>query len=92
MIVSKKYGFIFLKTRKTAGTSIEIALSRATARDDIITRISADDEILRQKWGGVVPRTTRTRSVARLSSAMCEQGGFVSSSVARCGVPAIDSQ
>lgn len=55
MIVSKKYGFIFLKIRKTAGTSIEIALSRATARDDVITPISADDEILRQKWGAWSP-------------------------------------
>ncbi|MEL6382956.1 MAG: chondroitin 4-O-sulfotransferase, partial [Cyanobacteria bacterium J06626_18] len=28
MIISHEYKFIFLKTRKTAGTSIEIALSK----------------------------------------------------------------
>jgi hypothetical protein len=37
MIVSHKYKFIFLKTKKTAGTSIEISLSRYCDEDDIIT-------------------------------------------------------
>jgi len=49
MILSHKYQFIFLKTKKTAGTSIELALSQICGPDDIITPITAEDEKLR--WG-----------------------------------------
>jgi hypothetical protein len=49
MIISHKHRFIFLKTRKTAGTSIEIALSRFCGDEDIITPISRPDERLRQE-------------------------------------------
>lgn len=41
-----------MKTSKTAGTSIEIALSRFCGPNDIITPISAEDEALRQAVGG----------------------------------------
>ncbi|HKK15546.1 MAG TPA: sulfotransferase family 2 domain-containing protein [Gammaproteobacteria bacterium] len=51
MIVCHKYRFIFLKTNKTAGTSIEIALSRFCGPDDIITPISPADEMTRQNLG-----------------------------------------
>ncbi len=37
MVVSHKHGFIFLKTRKTAGTSIEVALSKIADDDAIVT-------------------------------------------------------
>ena len=37
MIVSHKYKFIFIKTRKTAGTSIEYNLSKYLGKEDIIT-------------------------------------------------------
>lgn len=37
MIVSHKHRFIFFKTRKTAGTSLQIALSEFCGEDDIIT-------------------------------------------------------
>ncbi len=51
MIVSHKHRFIFLKTHKTAGTSVEIALSRYCGRRDILTPISPEDEQLRSELG-----------------------------------------
>lgn len=52
MIVPHKYQFIFLKTSKTAGTSIEIALSRICDKGDIITAVSDEDEKIRNELGG----------------------------------------
>jgi len=43
--------FIFLKPRKVAGTSFEIALSHFASTNSIITPISAEDEITRNKLG-----------------------------------------
>lgn len=51
MIVSHKHKFIFFKTRKTAGTSIEIALSKFCGEQDIITPITDEDEKLRESLG-----------------------------------------
>ncbi len=51
MIVSHRYKFIFIKTGKTAGTSVEIALSRFCGPDDIITPVSPDDERTRVDLG-----------------------------------------
>lgn len=47
MICSHDWRFIFLKTRKTAGTSVEIALSRFMGPLDIITPLMPTDEALR---------------------------------------------
>lgn len=51
MILSYKYRFIFLKNPKTAGTSVEIALSKFCGPDDIITPIDNPDEELRRSLG-----------------------------------------
>ena len=56
MIASHARRFVFIKTRKTAGTSLEIALSRHCGPDDIVTRISPEDEVLRAAAGGVGPQ------------------------------------
>lgn len=58
MIISYKYKFIFIKTNKTAGTSIEIALSKFCNHTDVITAISLDDEELRKKLGYRGPQNT----------------------------------
>ncbi|MDP7977608.1 sulfotransferase family 2 domain-containing protein [Bacillus sp. WLY-B-L8] len=51
MIISHEHKFIFLKTKKTAGTSIEISLSRYCGDKDIITPISPADEKIRAEFG-----------------------------------------
>ncbi|MDQ4052780.1 MAG: sulfotransferase family protein [Actinomycetota bacterium] len=52
MIVSHQHRFVFMKTLKTAGTSVEIELSRVCGPDDIITPLPDEDEALRRKRGG----------------------------------------
>jgi hypothetical protein len=47
MIVSHEHKFIFLKTKKTAGTSIELALSQLCGASDIIPPVTPSDEVLR---------------------------------------------
>ncbi|GAA1930888.1 hypothetical protein [Nocardioides hwasunensis] len=60
MIASHAHRFVFVKTRKTAGTSLEIALSRHCGPTDIVTRISPEDETLRAAAGGVGPQNDDT--------------------------------
>jgi hypothetical protein len=60
MIISHEHKFIFLKTRKTAGTSIELALSQLCGPDDIITPISPNDEPFRATGRG--PQNWRMHS------------------------------
>ena len=51
MIISHKHRFIFIKNRKTASTSVEIALSGICGAQDVITPISPQDEEVRQRLG-----------------------------------------
>lgn len=59
MIVSHEHRFIFLKTAKTAGTSIEIALSGFCGPRDVITEIEDSDETIRRGLGLRGPQNFR---------------------------------
>ena len=56
MIISHKHKFIFIKTFKVSGTSMEIALSRYIGNEDILTPLNLEDEIKRYKKTGVLPQ------------------------------------
>jgi hypothetical protein len=56
MLVMHDVGPIFVRTRKTAGTSVEIALSRHASQRDIITSLSPRDEALRAREAGGAPQ------------------------------------
>lgn len=51
MIISHQHKFIFIKTMKTAGTSLEIALSEFCGPDDVITPITSVNESYRKELG-----------------------------------------
>lgn len=64
MILSHSHRFIFLKTRKTAGTSFEIALSKYVTPDDVVTPIAPDDEAIRSSLGHAGPQNYRAETDA----------------------------
>ncbi|MFM2281981.1 MAG: hypothetical protein RLZZ444_4212 [Pseudomonadota bacterium] len=69
MILSHEHKFIFLKPRKVAGTSFEIALSRFVNRpDDIVTPISRKDEAIRRSHGFAGPRNFQFEFLKRFSA------------------------
>ena len=61
MIVSHQHRFVFIKTRKTAGTSIEIALAEHCGPADIITPIDEVDEQIRRELGHRGPQNFELR-------------------------------
>lgn len=56
MIVSHVHKFIFVKTEKTAGTSIEIGLSKFCGEHDVVTKIALKDEKTRKDLGFTGPQ------------------------------------
>jgi hypothetical protein len=75
LIVSHRHRFIFVKTKKTAGTSMEIALSGICGPDDVITPITPPDEAERRRLGLPGPQNLRpdrpgSRARKWLSSAL----------------------
>ncbi len=52
MILSFAHRFVFIRGRKVAGTSVEMALSTICGPDDIVTPLIATDERVRQQMGG----------------------------------------
>ena len=65
MIVSHEHRFIFLKTRKTAGTSVEIALSTVCGPEDIVSPLSEADEVIRGERGGRGPMNFESPPLAK---------------------------
>ncbi|GAB2780953.1 hypothetical protein GCM10027020_38110 [Nocardioides salsibiostraticola] len=65
MIVSHEHRFIFLKTRKTAGTSVEIALSTVCGPQDIVSPLSETDEVIRRERGGRGPMNFESPPLAK---------------------------
>jgi hypothetical protein len=55
MIASFKYNFIFVRTKKTASTAVELGLSTICGPEDIISPIGAGQELIRSK-SGIHPR------------------------------------
>ena len=65
MIVSHTKKFIFVKTRKTSGTSMEVSLSHVCGPEDIITPISFEDELVRLDMGATLPQNYGSRGEGR---------------------------
>jgi len=61
VIISHKYKFIFIKPEKTAGSSLEIALSKYCDQNDIITTIG--EEYIRKKHGYLGPRNYYSNNI-----------------------------
>ena len=56
MIASRKHNFIIIKTMRTAGTSVELALGPYCGPRDVITPISISVDLQRLQDNGVTPR------------------------------------
>lgn len=62
MIISHKHRFVFVKTRKTAGTSIELSISRYCGPDDLIGKVRESDELMRGPGPGPQHHDRRARA------------------------------
>lgn len=59
MIICHQHKFIFIKTRKTAGTSIEIALSKVVGDGDVLSYLQMGDERTREEATGRLAQNDR---------------------------------
>jgi hypothetical protein len=65
MIVSYLHNFIFIKTKKTAGSSMEVALATHAGPDDIVTPMGQKEEVERIKlYPSAYPRNFSTDKAA----------------------------
>ena len=76
MIISHKHNFIFIKTRKTAGSSVELYLENFCGPDDIISPAGGNDPCKPRNYKGFynpIPEIIflrKTRYDSRLLSLM----------------------
>lgn len=84
MLISHTHHFVFVKPRKTAGTSVELALSQHLGFGDLATPIEPDEELIRRNVPGVMvglvrgrvgvlPARLRDHSPLKLAMAMLPQ-------------------
>jgi hypothetical protein len=74
VIVSYTHNFIFVKTKKTAGTSVEIALSLLCGPDDIVAPIGPGVELERAAAGGWARNFNADRDLERRFRAAVQRG------------------
>jgi hypothetical protein len=70
MILSHRHRFIFVKTHKTAGTSMELMLSAICGDEDVITPLAQEDEEQRRALGLRGPQNTHVEGVLRFYNHM----------------------
>ena len=63
MIISHARKFIFVKSRKTGGTSVEIGLSKYVGSEDVVTPITPRDELVRMKIGTPCQNFSASRDI-----------------------------
>jgi hypothetical protein len=64
MIISHRHRFIFIKTEKTAGSTVEFYLRQFCGPDDIVTPLGATEEALARATGISGPNNCGRRMVA----------------------------
>ncbi len=74
MIASYSRNFIFIKTRKTAGTSAEIIFSSWCSGSDICTTVTGEDELKRREYGGMAMNFSEDPEVVAEFDRLVEAG------------------
>ena len=74
-VISYAHEVILLKTRKTAGTSVELWLSSIAGPKDVVTEMDPGDEHMRASMGGRIQNCSIPRRRYRLADYARELGG-----------------